>query len=209
MDLTLTLEMKGRGTYLVCAPLPPPVRATCLRRHSPDFTVQRSRRLTAPGRWGRARGAREHGSVHGRLDGGALALWRARVPASKPRQRRPAHSAQPPWPVAVTAASRGERRGREKEPLGFRERPSPTVLIPRGSRSAVGSDPTAERAPRRPGPNEAQVGERDGPAWWPARWLSGRRPGAARRVPYSALGHLNSKTFNPFCFFRSIFNSKF
>jgi len=74
-DLTLTLEMKGRGTYLVCAPLPPPVRATCLRRCSPDFTVQRSRRLAAPGCWRHMRGAREHGSVHGRLDGGTLTLW--------------------------------------------------------------------------------------------------------------------------------------
>ena len=105
----------------------------------------------------------------------------------------------------AAAASRGERRGREKESLGFRETPASPVLIPRRSRPAVGSDPTAERAPRRPGPNKAQVGERDGPAWWPARWLSGRRPGTARRGPYSVLGHLNSKIFNPFSFFQKQF----
>jgi len=107
--LTLTLEMKGRGTYLVRAPLPSPVRGMRLRRRSPDFTAQRSRRLAAPGRRGRARGAREHGSVHGRLDGGALTLWRARAPASKPRRRRPARSARPPWPVAVAAAQWREK----------------------------------------------------------------------------------------------------
>ena len=61
----------------------------------------------------------------------------------------------------AAAASRGERRGREKESLGFRETPASPVLIPRGSRPAVGSDPMTERAPWHPGPNEAQVGERD------------------------------------------------
>ena len=129
----------------------------------------------------------------------------------------PAGTNSNPYPCLSGLVSAGTRifhtrchpQGREKESLGFRERPASPVLIPRGSRSAVGSDLTAERAQWRPGPNEAQVGERAGPDWWPARWLSGRRPGAARRVPYSALGHLNSKTFNPFCFFRSIFNSKF
>ena len=82
--LTLTLEIKGRRTYLVRAPLPSPVRVTRLRRRSPDSAAQWSRRLAAPGRRGRACGARERGSVHGRLDGGALTLWRARAPASKP-----------------------------------------------------------------------------------------------------------------------------
>ena len=37
--LTLTLEMKGHGTYLVRAPLPPPVRGTRLRRPSLDLTT--------------------------------------------------------------------------------------------------------------------------------------------------------------------------
>ena len=174
--LTLTLEVKGRGTYLVRASLPPPVRGMRLRRRSPDFTAQRSRRLAAPGRRGfLACGARELGSVHGWLDGGALPY------GERARRRASRGGAAPPAPpghhgARVAAASRGERRGREKEPLGFRERPASPVLIPRGSRPAVGSDPTAERALRRPGPNEAQVGERDGPDWWPARWLSGRRP---------------------------------
>ena len=94
--LTLTLEMKGRGTYLVRAPLPP-------RR-------PRARDLTAPGRRGRTRKARELGSVHGRLDGGALTLRRARAPASKPRWRRPARSTRPPWPVAVAAVQWREKR---------------------------------------------------------------------------------------------------
>ena len=35
--LTLTLEVKGHGTYLVRASLPLPVRGTRLRRRSPDF----------------------------------------------------------------------------------------------------------------------------------------------------------------------------
>ena len=63
--LTLTLEVKGRGTYLVRASLPLPVRGTRLRRRSPDISAQRCRRLAAPGRRGRACGAREPGSVHG------------------------------------------------------------------------------------------------------------------------------------------------
>ena len=102
--LTLTLEKKERGTYLVRAPLPSPVRVTRLRRRSPDFTAQWSRLLAAPGRRGRVCGARKRGSVHGRLDGGALTLWRARAPASKQRRRRPARFPRPPWPVAVAAA---------------------------------------------------------------------------------------------------------
>ena len=93
---------------------PSPVRVTHLRRRSPDFAAQWSCLLAAPGRRGRVCGARKHGSVHGRLDGGALTLWRARAPASKPRRRRPARSARPPWPVAVTAAKSGERRGRKE-----------------------------------------------------------------------------------------------
>ena len=72
--LTLTLEVKGRGAYLVRVSLPLPVRGTRLRRRSPDFTAQRSRRLAAPGRRGRACEARECGSVHGQLNGGALTL---------------------------------------------------------------------------------------------------------------------------------------
>ena len=74
LTLTLTLEVKGRGAYLVRVSLPPPVRGTRLRRRSPDISAQRSRRLAAPGRRGRACGARERGSVHGQLDGGALTL---------------------------------------------------------------------------------------------------------------------------------------
>ena len=115
--LTLTLEIKGRGTYLVRAPLPSPVRVMRLRRRSPDFAAQWSRQLAAPGRRGRACRARERGSVHGRLDGGALSLWRARAPASKPRLRRPARSARPPWPVAVAAAQWREKGG--VNDLGF------------------------------------------------------------------------------------------
>ena len=72
--LTLIIEVKGRGAYLVRVSLPVPVRGTRLRRRSPDISAQRSRRLAAPGRRGRACGAREPGSVHGQLDGGALTL---------------------------------------------------------------------------------------------------------------------------------------
>ena len=111
--LTLTLEVKGRGTYLVHASLPLPVRGTRFGRRSPDFTAHRSRRLAAPGRQGRARGARELGSVHGRLDGGALTLWRARTPASKLRRCRPARSARSPW-LETPPFPRGERREREE-----------------------------------------------------------------------------------------------
>ena len=119
--LTLTLEVKGRGTYLVRVSLPPPVRGTRLRRRSPDFTAQRSRRLAAPGRRGRACVAREHGSIHGRLDGGALPLQRARAPASKPQWRRPACSARPPWRSGRHCVAWREK-GEGEMPLGFRER---------------------------------------------------------------------------------------
>jgi hypothetical protein len=109
---TLTLEMKGRGTYLARAPLPPPVRGTRLRRRSPDFTAQRSRRLAAPGRRGRARGAREHGSVHGRLDGGALPSGeRAHRRASRGGAASPAPPGHP-WPPPC---ARGKGEG-ENEP---------------------------------------------------------------------------------------------
>jgi len=96
---------------------PSPVRVTHLRRRSPDFAAQWSRLLAAPGRRGRVCGARKRGSVHGRLDGGALTLWRARAPASRPRRRRPARSARPPWPVAVAAEQWREKGGAND--LGF------------------------------------------------------------------------------------------
>ena len=86
--LTLTLEVKGRGAYLVRVSLPLPVRGTRLRRRSPDISAQRSRRLAAPGRWGARARARKQGAIHGELDGGALTHRRARTPASKPRRRR-------------------------------------------------------------------------------------------------------------------------
>ena len=135
--LTLTLEVKGRGAYLVRVSLPLPVRGTRLRRRSPDISAQRSRRLAAPGRWGCACGAREPGAIHGELDGGALTHRRARAPASKPRWRRPAHSAGPPWPAAVASVSRREK-GEGKNELGFE-----------GRRVVVGFDP-ANRAGDRP-----------------------------------------------------------
>ena len=113
--LTLTLEVKGRGTYLVRASLPPPVRGMRLRRRSPDFTAQRSRRLAAPGRRGRACGARKHGSVHGRLDGGALTLRRARASeqatVAPPRMLRPATMALGP-PLRRVEREGGGRKSR-------------------------------------------------------------------------------------------------
>ena len=115
--LTLTLKVKGRGAYLVRVSLPPPVRGTRLRRRSPDISAQRSRRLAAPGRRDRAWGAREPGSIHGQLDDGALTLWRARAPESKPRRRHPARSAWPSPPLCGCHRSREERRG--ENDLGF------------------------------------------------------------------------------------------
>ena len=37
--LTLTIEVKGRGAYLVRVSLPPPVRGTRLRCRSPDISA--------------------------------------------------------------------------------------------------------------------------------------------------------------------------
>ena len=147
--LTLTLEVKGRGAYLVRVSLPPPVRGTRLRRRSPDISAQRSRRLAAPGRWGRACGAREPGAIHGELDGGALTLRRALAPASKPRWRRPARSARPPWPVAVAAVSWREKTGRERMNARVRGSPPSPVLFARRARAAVGSESDGEGATRR------------------------------------------------------------
>ena len=127
--LTLTLEVKGRVAYLVRVSLPLPVRRTRLRRRSPDFTAQRSRRLAAQGRRGCERGARELGSVHGRLNGGALTLRRACAPASKPRWRRPARSARPPWPVVVASVSWREKTGRERMNPRVRGPPPSPVLF--------------------------------------------------------------------------------
>ena len=196
--LILTLEVKGRGAYLVRVSLPPPVRGTRLRRRSPDISAQRSRRLAAPGRWGCACGAREPGAIHGELDGGALTHRRARAPASKPWWRRPAHSAGPPWPAAAASVLRREK-GEGKNELGFE-----------GRRVVVGFDP-ANRAGDRPikidgrdrasppglagGPCGRGRGRRGGPIRRPGRWLSGLGPKErwpSRPRAGLLLGRLNS-----------------
>ena len=159
-------------------------------------------------------GARKRGSVHGRLDGGALTLWRARAPASKPRRRRPARSARPPGPVAVASVAWREM-GERKNELGFE-----------GRRVVVGFDP-ANRAGDRPikidgrdrasppglagGPCGRGRGRRGGPIRRPGRWLSGLGPKErwpSRPRAGLLLGRLNSALF--YCFFyfsRSNFNS--
>jgi len=65
-----------------------------------------------------ARGLEKRGAIHGELDGGALTHRRARAPASKPRWRRPVHSAGPPWPAAVASFSWREKTERRMS-LGF------------------------------------------------------------------------------------------
>ena len=141
-----------------------------LRRRSPDFTAQRSRRLAAPGRRGRARGAREHGSVHGQLGGGVLTLRRARAPASKPRWRRPAHSARPPWPAAVASVSWREKTGRERMNARVRGSPPSPVLFARRARAAVGfrSDGEGRRGGERARFGTRGARRRAGLAAWPS-----------------------------------------
>jgi len=191
--LTLTLEVKGRGAYLVRVSLPPPVRGTRLRRRSPDISAQRSRRLAAPGRWGCACGAREPGAIHGELDGGALTHWRARAPASKPRWRRPAHSDGPPRPAAVASVSRKEK-GEGKNELGFD-----------GRRVVVGFDPAkraGDRSIKIDGPDRASPpGPAGGPCGrgeeTPRRADSAARPlavgpRAQGKVPEQAAGRFAS-----------------
>jgi len=193
VTLTLTLEVKGRGAYLVRVSLPPPVRGTHLRRRSPDISAQRSRRLAAPGRWGCACGAREPGAIHGELDGGALTHRRARAPASKPRWRRPAHSAGPPWPAAVASVSRREK-GEGKNELGFE-----------GRRVVVGFDPAkraGDRSIKIDGPDRASPpGPAGGPCGrgeeTPRRADSAARPlavgpRAQGKVPEQAAGRFAS-----------------
>jgi len=112
--LTLTLEVKGRGAYLVRVPLPPPVRGTRLRRRSPDISAQRSRRLAAPGRWGFAHAGLES------LAPSMASSTAARSPTGERARRRasrggaalptpPGHHGQRPSPPF-----RGERKGRER-----------------------------------------------------------------------------------------------
>jgi len=192
-NATLTLEVKGRGAYLVRVSLPPPVRGTRLRRRSPDISAQRSRRLAAPGRWGCACGAREPGAIHGELDGGTLTHRRARAPASKPRWRRPAHSAGPPRPAAVASVSRKEK-GEGKNELGFD-----------GRRVVVGFDPAkraGDRSIKIDGPDRASPpGPAGGPCGrgeeTPRRADSAARPlavgpRAQGKVPEQAAGRFAS-----------------
>ena len=149
--------------------------------------------LAAPGRWGRACGAREPGAIHGELDGGALTHRRARAPASKPRWRRPAHSAGPPWPAAVASVSRREK-GEGKNELGFE-----------GRRVVVGFDPAkraGDRSIKIDGPDRASPpGPAGGPCGrgeeTPRRADSAARPlavgpRAQGKVPEQAAGRFAS-----------------
>ena len=159
-----------------------------------DRTLRRS----PPGRRGARAHARKRGAIHGELDGGALTQRRARAPASKPRWRRPAHSAGPPWPAAAASVLRREK-GEGKNELGFE-----------GRRVVVGFDP-ANRAGDRPikidgrdrasppglagGPCGRGRGRRGGPIRRPGRWLSGLGPKEkcpSRPRAVSLLGRLNS-----------------
>jgi len=111
--LTLTLEVKGRGAYLVRVSLPPPVRGTRLRRRSPDISAQRSRRLPL----------RDAGVAHAGLESLAPSMassTAARSPTGERARRRasrggaalptpPGHHGQRPSPPF-----RGERKGKER-----------------------------------------------------------------------------------------------
>ena len=118
-------------------------------------------------------------STAARSPTGERARRRARAPASKPRWRRPARSARPPWLVAVASVAWREKEEGKNE-LGFE-----------GRRVVVGFDP-ANRAGDRPikidgrdrasppglagGPCGRGRGRRGGPIQRPGRWLSGLGP---------------------------------
>ena len=109
--LTLPLEVKGRGAYLVRVSLPPPVRGTCLRRRSPDISAQRSRRLPL----------RDAGVAHAGLESLAPSMassTAARSPSGERARRRASRGgAVPPAPPGhhgqwLSPLRSGERKGR-------------------------------------------------------------------------------------------------
>ena len=95
--------------------------------------------------------ARAQGTAARPLDSGALSHGRS-ARAGEGADGGAGH-AFPSSAQRAAAASRGERKGREKEPLGFRERPASPVLIPREWRTTVGFNPTAGSGRRPSGPN--------------------------------------------------------
>ena len=153
--------------------------------------------------------ARKPSAVNGELDGGALPHRRARAPASKPRWRRPAHSARPPWPAAVASVSWGEKMGRE--------RMNPRVPGPPPVAGFVRATRAGGRRIhiRRRGGDAAVTGQ-----FWPKRGAASGRFGglaigccaegpsvarAERAGPISCLGCFNSESFKLFFLFsRSI-----
>ena len=114
---TLTLEHRAVGTHLHRPTAGRPrAEQTCAARLV--GAQHRMLRRSLSGRRGARARARKQGAIHGELDGGALTQRRARAPASKPRWRRSARSARPPWPVAVASVAWREK-GEGKNELGF------------------------------------------------------------------------------------------
>ena len=158
---------------------PSPVRVTCLRRRSPDFAAQWSRLLAAPGHRGRVCGARKRGSVHGRLDGGALTLWRARAGEQA--------ATAPSRPLRQATMASGRRRcvawrekGEERMMLGFgaRRRRRGFVLAKTADDRPIeinGRESVSSSGPAS-GPGGRGRGRRGGPFRRPGRWLSGLGP---------------------------------
>ena len=113
--------------------------------------------------------------------------------------------------VSVAAAVlRGERKGRVKMFLGFGGAGAGRVLIPRGTRPAVGSDPTARSGRRRSGhirpKSEPSAGRFSGPG--PRCGLGAGEARAERATgQFLLLGRLHSGDFQCFSIFQKHFHS--
>ena len=200
--LTLTLEVKGRGAYLVRVSLPPPVRRTRLRRRSPDISAQRSRRLPL----------RDAGVAHAGLESLAPSMassTAARSPTGERAHRRASRdgAASPsplrsPWPSPPLRGCRcvvWREKGEERMTLGFgaRRRRRGFVLAKTADVRPIEINGRESASPSGPasGPGRRGRGHRGGPFRRPGRWLSGLGPKEgwpSRPRAGFALGLLNS-----------------
>ena len=189
---TLTLEQRAVGTHLH---RPTAGRPRAGQTRAARFVRARHRTL-------RRSSLRDAGVARAGLESVApstASSTAARSPSGERVRRRASRGgAVPPAPLgrrhhSVAAAAHEERRG--ENDLGFwMANGVAGVLIPRKRWTAVGSDPTAEKALRRRSgrirPKREREGRRGGPIRRPGLWLSGLGP--KRRRP--------SRPWANFCF---------
>ena len=194
--LTLTLEIKGRGTYLVRAPLSPPVRGTPGSPLRDAGVARAGLESMAP---------TTAGSTAARSPSGERACRRASRGGAAP-PAPPGHHGQ--WP---SPPSSGERNGRGESPRVW------------GDTASSGFDP-AKRAPGRPiliggdgrlgtvggeraksGPRGSRVGAKIPAQAHAAAWAQGRRAPSGPRAGFRFWAASTMMIFNVFSIFQNHF----